>query len=795
MRAGHSIPGGRLVGRDDALAEIEAALAGGASLVVIEGPAGAGKTSLLAAAHRWTAKDGVRVIDDAQTLERTQLLELAAADGRGPPALVAFRRGEPGADEAGLDALWTVRGATRVRLGPLDPDSVAELVRARHPDADDELCREVHRVTGGNPLYVEELTAGDPAGLHVTAVGERVLRRAATLDEQAPGLVRAMALVGDGQRLELAAVIAGVDPGRASELSHWLRQIDILTREDPVRFAQPLVRRSVLEAMPDAERARLHRMAARTLRDAGSPPAEVAAHLEVLAPEGSSELAALFSAAAAATTDVQDRTRWLRRALAEGAPEPPRVELLQRLGDAELMMRDAAAIDHLREAFDLARDPRQRGRIGVQLGEILAHAGQWDEALAMLHLVEPSPDAETEELRVGLSALLAVATAHDPARVHIFNAERPRLEVLARGPTWAAHALRVLLAAGTVRRGGSADVAVAEVDAALQDGTLLGQQGAGGWAGPQLLDALILSEAHERAHAVSRDIESAARAAGSPFGHLVASGYRGWSLLRTGDLVRAEAAFRRAMSYMPQVGLPMIDATMYYLMSEALLERPTMADLTAGIEDIELEPDFRNTWSGAMVTWARALLRLAGRDRAGGIGDLREVGRIADALGFGPAVVPWRSMLALALGEDDKDEADALVEAELELARSARLPRGIGVALRARGLLSGATAGIPPLEEAVDVLRDAPARLELGRALVDLGATLRRSRRPSDAREHLEEGLELAAQSGAVRLAARARHELGASAGRRPRRPAGDHALTASELTSGTVGGDRRDQP
>ena len=33
-----------------------------------------------------------------------------------------------------------------------------------------------------------------------------------------------------------------------------------------------------------------------------------------------------------------------------------------------------------------------------------------------------------------------------------------------------------------------------------------------------------------------------------------------------------------------------------------------------------------------------------------------------------------------------------------------------------------------------------------------------------------------------MRLAARARHELGASAGRRPRRPAGDHALTASEL-------------
>jgi DNA-binding CsgD family transcriptional regulator len=782
MRVGHSIPGGGLVGRDDALTAIEAALAGAAPLVVIEGPAGAGKTSLLAAAQKRAANGGVRVIDDAHMLDGAQLLELAAADGHGAPALVAFRRGEPGAEEAGLDALWTARGATRVRLGPLDADAVAKLVRARHPDAGDELCREVHRVSGGNPLYVDELTAGDLTREHVTAVGERVLRRAGMLDADAPGLLRAMAVLGDGDRLELAAVIGRIDPGRVSELAHRLRRIDVLAREDPFRFAQPLVRRSIVEAMPDGERAQLHRVAARTLREAGRSAADVAAHLEPLAPEGSPEVASALSAAADASADAKDQARWLRRALAEGALEPSRVDLLHRLGRVEMLMRDAAAIDHLREAFDLARDRRQRARVGFELGEILALAGQWDEALAMLHLAEPASDAETEELRVGLSAVLAVATAHDAARVHIFEAERPSLEVMAHGRSWAAHALRALLATTIVRRGGPPDAAVAEADAALRDGVLLGEQGGGGWGGPQLLDGLILAEAHERAHVVCRDIESAARSAGSPIGHLVASGYRGWSLQRIGDLVRAEAAFRQAMSYMPQVGLPMIDATMYYVMSEALLERPTMADLAVAIEDIELEPDFRNTWSWAMVLWARGPLRLAGRDRAGGIADLREVGRLSDALGFGPAVVPWRSTLAQALGEQDLDEAEALVTAELELARSARLARGIGVALRARGVLTGGAAGVGFLEEATHVLRDAPARLELARALVDLGATLRRSRRPSDARERLEEGLELAVASGAVRLAARARHELGATAGRRARRPAADHALTPSEL-------------
>jgi DNA-binding CsgD family transcriptional regulator len=80
------------------------------------------------------------------------------------------------------------------------------------------------------------------------------------------------------------------------------------------------------------------------------------------------------------------------------------------------------------------------------------------------------------------------------------------------------------------------------------------------------------------------------------------------------------------------------------------------------------------------------------------------------------------------------------------------------------------------------VLEDGPDPLELARALLDLGITLRLGRRPTDARDPLRRATELAVRAGADGLAARAQEELLAS-GARPRRIAlsGVEALTPSE--------------
>src|SRR5439155_9758530 len=119
---------------------------------------------------------------------------------------------------------------------------------------------------------------------------------------------------------------------------------------------------------------------------------------------------------------------------------------------------------------------------------------------------------------------------------------------------------------------------------------------------------------------------------------------------------------------------------------------------------------------------------------------------------------------------------------ELEEARRAGLPRPAGIALRTRGMLEGGERGLADLREAAELAAEAGARLEHARALVELGAALRRANQRTAARGPLRTGLDLAYRCGATRLTQRARDEL-LAAGARPRRGAmtGLEALTTSE--------------
>ena len=167
------------------------------------------------------------------------------------------------------------------------------------------------------------------------------------------------------------------------------------------------------------------------------------------------------------------------------------------------------------------------------------------------------------------------------------------------------------------------------------------------------------------------------------------------------------------------------------------------------------------------------------------VADLVSLG--ADATRWGivnPAAIAWRSAAALsqaALGATAA--ARELAAEEVALARRWGASREIGMALRAAGLVEGGEAGIAVLNEAVSVLRQSPARLELARALGDLGAARRRTGARGAARDLLRESLDLAHELGGHAVAERAREEL-LAAGGRPRRDAshGRDALTPSEL-------------
>ncbi len=187
---------------------------------------------------------------------------------------------------------------------------------------------------------------------------------------------------------------------------------------------------------------------------------------------------------------------------------------------------------------------------------------------------------------------------------------------------------------------------------------------------------------------------------------------------------------------------------------------------------------------------ANPLLEVRGRLRVAqgrvdeGIADLRECGRRLQAWFIrNPGLVPWRTSLALSLTvSGERDEALALAREEVELAQAFAVPRELGMALRAVGLIEGGEDGIERLRESVSVLEGTPAKLEHARALTDLGAALRRMGRRSAAREPLRAGLERARRCGATALVERAHTELVAT-GARPRTlsSTGVNALTASE--------------
>ena len=182
---------------------------------------------------------------------------------------------------------------------------------------------------------------------------------------------------------------------------------------------------------------------------------------------------------------------------------------------------------------------------------------------------------------------------------------------------------------------------------------------------------------------------------------------------------------------------------------------------------------------------ARARLRLAEGDYEQAFHELVGRGRAWEGApeARNPALFAWRSQAALALlGLGRRDEARRYAAEELALSRQWDAPRSLGRSLIAAGLAEGGEEGIALLAMPSPCSSHSQARLEHARALVELGAALRRGNRRSDSREPLRRGLELATICGASPLAERAETELLAT-GARPRRIAlsGVDSLTPSE--------------
>jgi DNA-binding CsgD family transcriptional regulator len=747
----------------------------------------------------------VLVVDDAHWCDRPSLgflLYLARRlEGLSVAMVLAARARHPGGPAEPLEQI-AAEPVTRV-LEPaaLSVAAVGELVDASLGSPDERFVLACHDATGGNPFLTCELlgalvrdgvapSAAAAAG--VSELGPATVRRAvvlrlARLPASAGTLAQATAVLGSRAQLRDAAALAGLDEQAASTAVDALVGAEILKGKLPLAFVHPIVRAAVYDDMAPAARALAHARAARMLAADGADPAQIAAHLLACEPADDAwvvEQLRIAASTAVAGGAAQAARAYLERALAESPGAQDRPSLLFELGRTEALTRDPRALARLEEALALSEEPGLRARIAGELSGLLLFAGQWDTAISVVDSTLGELDGRDPEAAIRLETLRAVTAAYDPRLVDGFDRSRARLEALAARGGPAARPLSLLLGAVAMWRVDDLGRVVGLVERGLDGGRLLADEGAEAWSLGQAATALVAVGELDFAGRLAAEMLADASRRGSVLGASAGASFAGYVHAQRGALRDAEADLRVGYQLALEHGLTFALPSIFSYAIDVIPERPGLADVAAYVERIELPPAFEATASGAMLLDVRARLRLMRDERPAAIADLQRCGETFDALHLAnPTVSSWRSALALAVRATDPERASRLIAEELELARATGLPRPLGVALRAAGLVAGGESGIELLRDAVTTLQPSPALLEQARALTSLGAALRRAGRRAEAREPLGEGLTLARRCGAERLSALAEQEL-RSAGAKPRRLAfsGVESLTASEL-------------
>jgi DNA-binding CsgD family transcriptional regulator len=737
------------------------------------------------------------VVDDLHWCDAASLRFLAYLARRleGLPVvlLASLRASDADANQAILEELTSEPHAKMLLPGPFTAGAVAEIVRDRLGEGVEAAFAEAcHSSTGGNPLLLNELLKAlvadgvVPDAAHVDVVAElgpraasrAVLVRLARLSPDAVQVARAISVLGDGAEFGVVAALAELEALAVAAATRELVQAEILRPEPPLGFVHPLVQAAVYHDLAPVERELYHERAATLLVSLGGAKQQIAAHALVMPAQGRAWVVNVLrdaAAVAAARGDLDAASSLLERALAE--PPEPQLErdLLLELGRIEGMTSLPAAAQHLHSAYELADDPATRGFAADQLARTLLFLGAPDEAAALARDAAAELPPELADLARRLEAveLFTLVFGAEPQGDQYERVAAAR-EIDVSGGV-GARSLAAVAAWDWAQRSGPAERVCALARAALEDGQLLAADGLMPMAAAVSLALADLDEA--------LDAWSAQRAEAHRKGSLMRIGgvhlWSGYTHYLRGDLIEAESELRASLETVTDWGMPAEAQWTGTALAEVLLERGAIDEARALLEAAGDAP----SRSDYTILRDRARMRLLlAEGRPTEALDHGEAFRLHAAWKRHPRFAPWRSLMAQALDRLGRhDEAVALAEVEVEIARSWGTPGTVGRSLRVLGTILRAE-GLAHLEEACDLLERAPARLEQAKALAALGGALRHARKPTKAREPLRRALELADICGAQPLVDNVRSEIYAT-GARPRTTAltGVLALTASE--------------
>jgi DNA-binding CsgD family transcriptional regulator len=684
--------------------------------------------------------------------------------------------------------------ATVIRPQGLDEQSIVVLARELFGlEPDEAFAATLRSVSGGNPLYLAALldtvareeiepTAANAPRLQTLggdAVSRGISLRLSRLPADSVALLRAAAILGDGADLRHAAALAGLDVETAGRAASGLVDSDLLRHENPLEFIHPVVRTAVYQDMSEGDRLSGHRRAAQTLLDAGLPAEQAAAHLQLTLPAGDPFVVATLRDAARrslARGAPEAAIAYLRRALEEPPPPELRAEVLGELGIAEdLTFAAESAAAHLRESLDQLGDAALRPELVLAYAHSLSLTA--DRAPEAVELVQRLSDrvGGDPQLQERVTARLITAAQYDP---QLYPLARDTWDAAREADREHPVGAGFLLACGAIeetRRGLNRDLAIelaersfsSEITDTYEALYLVNS-----------VHALTLAGRVDEAMTACSRVLAASRRQGNRFNTTVMTMWHGVLHSERGELLAAE----ENLELDEPESLATLRAYQISFLSDVLVARGLAEDARKLLAKMRLDAVQPGHQVIPLIAYGRAHLETGHPKEA--LADAREAGAIGPSVGIGnPAFSPWRSLAALALQRlGQRENGCDLAREELELSRRWGAPRAIGVSLRALALVEGGLAGEDHLREAVEVLADSPARLEHARALVELGAALRRANRRSEARKHLREGVELAHQCGAIALVERANEELAATGARkRTILLSGLDALTASE--------------
>ena len=209
----------------------------------------------------------------------------------------------------------------------------------------------------------------------------------------------------------VAAELAGLDPAAAELTADRLAAAQILAPTRPLDFFHPLIGEAVYADQALGARRLAHRRAAAILDRAGAAN-RVAAHLLATGPASDPWVVQRLSAAADTAWErgaAEVAASYLRRALAEPATPAERPALLRRLGVAEWAAGDPAAIGHLEEALNEARDATAIAAAAGPLANAYIISDQADIAVPVLQraVARVRPTDPRRALRLDGAAALA----------------------------------------------------------------------------------------------------------------------------------------------------------------------------------------------------------------------------------------------------------------------------------------------------------------------------------------------------------------------------------------------------